>query len=288
MEVVQPASSSRARRRRLLRHNRLATLGAIIVCVVVLIGVFAPLVAPYDPILQDTPHRLEPPSAAHLLGSDQFGRDILSRLAFGSRTTLLVAVSAVAVGLLVGGGLGLVSGFVGGQVERVIVMLIDVLLSFPLLLLAILVAFILGPGVVNVAIAVGISQVPTFARLARALTLSVRERDYVAAASAVGARPDRVMLRHVLPNIAGPLGAQATSTVALAILSATSLNFLGIGVQPPTPDWGAMVADAKRYIFDRPELALYPGVAILVTVLGLNLAGDGLLDVLGQRDRRAA
>lgn len=131
------------------------------------------------------------------------------------------------------------------------------------------------------------SQVPTFARLARALTLAVREREFVAAATALGAAPGRVMLRHVLPNIAGPLGAQATSTLGLAILSATSLNFLGLGVQPPIPDWGAMVADAKRYIFDRPELALYPGVSILLTVVSLNLAGDGLLDILGQRDRHA-
>jgi peptide/nickel transport system permease protein len=137
--------------------------------------------------------------------------------------------------------------------------------------------------VVNLALAVAISQVPTFARLARALTLSVRDREFVVAANAVGAPPGRIMLRHVLPNIAAPLGAQATSTLALAILSATSLNFLGLGVQPPTPDWGAMVADAKRYIFDRPELALYPGSAILVTVFALNIAGDGFLDVLARR-----
>jgi peptide/nickel transport system permease protein len=206
---------------------------------------------------------------------------------FGSRTTLLVAVSAVAVALVAGAGLGLVAGFVGGRVERLAVMLIDVVLSFPLLLLAILVAYILGPGVMNLALAVGVAQVPTFARLARALTLSMRERDFVTAANALGAPPARVMLRHVLPNIAAPLGVQATSTLALAILSATSLSFLGLGVQPPTPDWGAMVAESKRYIFDRPELSLYPGAAILLTVLGLNLAGDGLLDVLGSRDRRA-
>jgi len=166
-------------------------------------------------------------------------------------------------------------------------MMIDVVLSFPLLLLAILVAYILGPGVMNLALAVGVAQVPTFARLARALTLSMRERDFVTAANALGAPPARVMLRHVLPNIAAPLGVQATSTLALAILSATSLNFLGLGVQPPTPDWGAMVAESKRYIFDRPELSLYPGAAILLTVLGLNLAGDGLLDVLARGDRRA-
>ena len=243
---------------------------------------------PYDPIELDTPHRLEPPSPAHLLGTDPFGRDIVARLLFGSRTTLLVAVSAVAVALVAGGGLGLLAGFVGGRVERLAVMLIDVLLSFPLLLLAILVAYILGPGVMNLALAVGVAQVPTFARLARALTLSMRERDFVTAANALGARPARVMLRHVLPNIASPLGVQATSTLALAILSATSLNFLGLGVQPPTPDWGAMVAESKRYIFDRPELSLYPGAAILLTVVSLNLAGDGLLDVLGRRDRRAA
>jgi peptide/nickel transport system permease protein len=244
-------------------------------------------VTPYDPIELDTPHRLEPPTSVHLLGTDPFGRDIVARLLFGSRTTLLVAVSAVAVALFAGGALGLLAGFVGGRVERLAVMLIDVLLSFPLLLLAILVAYILGPGVMNLALAVGVAQVPTFARLARALTLSMRERDFVTAANAVGASSSRIMLRHVLPNIAAPLGVQATSTLALAILSATSLNFLGLGVQPPTPDWGAMVAESKRYIFDRPELSLYPGAAILLTVLSLNLAGDGLLDVLGRRDRRA-
>ncbi len=286
--TAQQASSSRRTRTALLRRNKLATVGAGIALLVFLLGLFAPWVTPYDPLEQDTPNRLQPPSAAHLLGTDQFGRDIVTRLAFGSRTTLLVALTAVAVALLAGGGLGLLGGFVGGEVERVIGMLMDVLLSFPLLLLAILVAFILGTGVINLAFAVGISQIPTFARLARALTLSVRERDFVTAANALGAAPARIMLRHVLPNIAAPLGAQATSTLALAILSATSLNFLGLGVQPPTPDWGAMVADAKRYIFDRPELALYPGAAILLTVLALNLAGDGLLDVLGRRDRRAA
>jgi peptide/nickel transport system permease protein len=281
------ASSSRRTRGRLLRRNKLAVLGAALTLIVLVLGLLAPWVTPYDPIGLDTPHRLEPPSAAHLLGTDPFGRDIVARLLFGSRTTLLVAVSAVAVALVAGGGLGLVAGFVGGRVERLAVMLIDVVLSFPLLLLAILVAYILGPGVMNLALAVGVAQVPTFARLARALTLSMRERDFVTAANALGAPPARVMLRHVLPNIAAPLGVQATSTLALAILSATSLNFLGLGVQPPTPDWGAMVAESKRYIFDRPELSLYPGAAILLTVLGLNLAGDGLLDVLARGERRA-
>ena len=286
--TAQQPSSSRRTRGTLLRHNKLATLGAAIAVVVFLLGLFAPWVTPYDPIEQDTPNRLQPPSASHLLGTDQFGRDIVARLAFGSRTTLLVALAAVTVALLAGGGLGLLGGFIGGDVERLIGMLMDVLLSLTLLLLAILVAFILGPGIFNLALAVGVSQIPTFARLARALTLSVRERDFVTAANALGAPPVRIMLRHVLPNITAPLGAQTTSTLALAILSATSLNFLGLGVQPPTPDWGAMVADARRYIFDRPELALYPGAAILLTVIALNLAGDGLLDVLGRRDRRAA
>jgi peptide/nickel transport system permease protein len=286
--VLAPqASSSRRTRGRLLRRNKLAVLGAAVALVVLVLGLLAQWVTPYDPIELDTPHRLEPPSPAHLLGTDPFGRDIVARLLFGSRTTMLVALSAVAVALVAGGGLGLVAGFVGGRVERLAVMLIDVVLSFPLLLLAILVAYILGPGVMNLVLAVGVAQVPTFARLARALTLSMRERDFVTAANALGAPPARVMLRHVLPNIAAPLGVQATSALALAILSATSLNFLGLGVQPPTPDWGAMVAESKRYIFDRPELSLYPGAAILLTVLALNLAGDGLLDVLGRRDRRA-
>ncbi|MBA2447159.1 MAG: ABC transporter permease [Chloroflexi bacterium] len=277
--VSRPPRGLRALGRRVGR-NRLAALGGTFALVVVLLGVTASWVAPYDPIEQNTARRLEDPSGDHLLGTDQFGRDILSRILFGSRTTLLVSTMAVGIAVVVGGTLGLLAGYLGGRVERGVTMLVDVLLSFPLILLAIMVVVILGPGVVNLAIAIGVAQVPIFARLGRALTLAAREREFVVAARGLGATSGRIMARHLLPNIAAPLGIQATTTLALAVLSATSLSFLGLGVQPPTPDWGAMINDSKRFIFDRPELSLYPGAAIALTVLSLNLLGDGLMDEL--------
>lgn len=253
---------------------------------ILLAGVLGPLFSPYDPIAQDTPHRLQDPTAAHLLGTDHFGRDILTRLLYGTRSVLVVAFTSVGLALTVGGVLGMLAGYAGGAVESTIMRIADVMLSFPLVLLSVVIVVALGPGLANVALAVGISQVPIFIRLAQALTLSTRRRDFVEAARCLGADGPRVLSLHILPNIFGPLLVQSTATVALAILNATALNFLGLGIQPPSPDWGAMVSDFRRFVFDRPWLPLYPGLAIAITVLSINLLGDGVVQLLDPAARR--
>lgn len=271
---------------RLIR-NPAAFIAGLVFLLIVLAGVLAPILTPYDPIAQDTTHRLEGRSAAHLLGTDHFGRDIVTRLLYGSRTILLVGFASIGAALAVGTAFGALAGYRGGWTELGIMRSVEVLLSFPLVLLALIIVVALGPGVLNLILAISLSQVPLFARLAHALTLSVRTRDFVLAARCLGARDTRILGCHVLPNIAALLGVQAVTMLALAILNATALNFLGFGIQPPSPDWGAMVNDFKRFVFDQPQLPLYPGVAIAVTVLSLNLLGDGLLDLVDPRARAA-
>jgi peptide/nickel transport system permease protein len=297
MSVVLPASDtalavslSSARRRRLLlrqlSRNPSAVAGGAIFLLIVLAGLFAPLLSPYDPVAQNTAIRLEGPSAAHLLGTDHFGRDIFTRLLYGSQTILLVAFVSIAIALVVGTLAGSAAGYHRGWVEASIMRSVDVMLSFPLVLLAMIVVVILGPGVLNLIIAIGISQIPLFTRLAHSLTLSIGSRDFVQAAQCLGAPTARVVRSHILPNIAPPLVVQAATTMALAILNATALNFLGFGIQPPSPDWGAMVNDFKRFIFDQPLLPFYPGAAIAITVLSLNLLGDGLVDLVDPTARK--
>ena len=271
--------------RQLLR-NPAALVGGLVFLLIVLGGILAPLLSSYDPIAQDTPNRLKGISAAHWLGTDDFGRDIFTRLLYGSQTVLLVAFVSIAFALAVGTLLGTLAGYRGGRLEGLVMRTMDVMLSFPLMLLSIIIVVVLGPGVLNLILAIGISQVPLFTRLARALTLAVRTRDFVQAAAGFGADDARILARHVLPNIAAPLVVQATTTMSLAILNAASLNFLGLGIQPPSPDWGAMVSDFRRFVFDRPELPLYPGAAIAITVLGLNLLGDGLIDLVDPTARK--
>jgi peptide/nickel transport system permease protein len=267
-------------------HNRPALFGAVVLGLIVLAAIFAPVLTPYDPIAQDTAHRLEPPSPAHLLGTDHFGRDIFTRLLYGAQTILVVAFVSIAFALTVGALFGAAAGYHRGYVETAIMRAVDVLLSFPLILLAMMIVVVLGPGVTNLIVAIGISQVPLFTRLAHSLTLSVCSQDYVLAAECLGAPSRRVVLRHVFPNIGVPIFVQATTTMALAILNATALNFLGFGIQPPSPDWGAMVNDFKRFVFDQPILPFYPGFAIALTVLSLNLLGDGLIEVLDPTARK--
>jgi peptide/nickel transport system permease protein len=271
---------------RQLARNPSALIGGIVFGLIVLASILAPVLTPYDPIAQDTTHRLEPASASHLLGTDHFGRDIYTRLLYGSHSILVVAVVSIALALIVGVMLGAAAGYHRGLVEVAVMRAVDVLLSFPLILLAMIVVVVLGPGVTNLIIAIGISQVPLFARLAHSLTLSTCARDFVQAAECLGAPSYRVVLRHVLPNIAAPIFVQATTTMALAILNATALNFLGFGIQPPSPDWGAMVNDFKRFVFDQPILPFYPGAAIALTVLSLNLLGDGLIDLIDPTARK--
>ena len=253
---------------------------------VVLAGLLGPQLAAYDPIAQDARHRLQGISAAHWLGTDDFGRDIFTRLLCGAQTVLLVAFASIGFALAVGTLLGILAGYRGGHVDSLVMRTMDVMLSFPLMLLSIIIVVVLGPGVLNLILAIGISQVPLFTRLARSLTLSVRTRDFVQAAAGFGATDARILAWHILPNIAAVLVVQATTTTSLAILNAASLNFLGLGIQPPAPDWGAMVADFRRFVFDRPELPLYPGAAIAITVLSLNLLSDGLIELVDPTARK--
>ena len=264
----------------------LAVAGLAIALIWVVIALFAPLIAPYGSLAQYAPEenhldqKLLEPTPAHLLGTDHLGRDILARLAFGARFSLLIGFAAVGVGLAIGVPLGAVSGFYGGWLDLVIQRMIDVLLSFPGFLLALSLVAVLGVGIENVMIAVGLGVVPAFVRLVRASTLSIRSRDYVEAARAAGAHGPSIIWRHVLPNALPPVVVQATLGLGSTLLTAAGLGFLGLGVQQPTPEWGSMLGEGRSYIFSNPNLATFPGIAIFLTVLGFNLAGDGLRDAL--------
>ena len=264
---------------RRLRRDRAAMLGAACLLLLVLGAVAAPLVAPYEPTKVTMRERLQTPSARHLLGTDQFGRDILSRIVHGTRISLTIGLISVGIGLGLGTTLGLLAGFFR-RLDYPIVAAMDVLLSFPQILLAIAIVAALGPGIFNAMIAVGIGTVPAFTRLTRATTLSIRERDYVEAARALGAGNARLLVRHVLANSLAPLIVFATLALAGAVLSAAILSFLGLGAQPPMPEWGAMVAEGRAFIAQYPHIATFPSLAIFVVVLCFNLLGDGLRDAL--------
>ncbi len=269
--------------RRFLRH-RGAVLGLALVLVLALAAALAPVLAPYAPDAQDLRARLRPPSAEHWFGTDEFGRDVFSRVLFGARVSLLTGLVPVATGLLVGTAIGLVAGFYRGWLDDVLMRVMDVLLAFPSLLLALAVVGTLGPGLVNAVIAVAIVSVPGYARLARSVVIAAREEEFVHAARALGAKDPRLMLRHVLPAAVGPLTVQATLGIGFAILSMAGLSFLGLGVQPPTADWGEMLSRGRRFLPGSSWLLLYPGAAVSLTVLAFNLLGDGLRDAFDPRD----
>ena len=243
----------------------------------------APTVAPYRPLEMDYHHPLGPPSAAHWLGTDLFGRDILSRLLHGGRLTLLIGFIAVAISSSIGVVLGLISGYYGGWVDTAIMRIIDMLLALPRILLALCVVALLGRGLTNVMVAVGISGISGYARLVRGSVLSAREQVYVEAARAVGCPHRRIMFRHVLPSVVAPVIVLATLDVAGAILSASSLSFLGLGAQPPDPEWGLMLHEGRTYLRQAPWITMVPGLAIMLTVLSINILGDGLRDALDPR-----
>lgn len=268
--------------RRLLRH-RLAAAGMLIVGGLILVALLAPMLAPYDPVAQNLGNAFLPASAAHPLGTDEFGRDIFSRLIYGTRVSLLVGVVSVGIGLVAGATAGLLSGYSGGLVDVSISGVMDVLLAVPGVLLAIAIVAALGPGLFNVMVATGISSIPVFARLARGSVLSVKETEFIEAVRALGGTTGRVLYRHILPNIAAPLVVMASLYMASAILTAAGLSFLGLGAQPPTPEWGAMLSRGREYLRSAPHLAAYPGIAILITVMGFNFLGDGLRDALDPR-----
>lgn len=266
----------RARGWRQLRRSRLALPGGLIVVLFVVVAILAPLLAPYEPTKGDLANVLGGPSRAHPLGTDELGRDVLSRIIHGARLSILEGLLAVALAMAIGVPAGLLSGYVGGRTDAILMRLIDILLAFPGVLLAVAIISILGPGLFNAMVAVGIYTVPIFARLARGSTLSVKQEVYIEGCRAVGMSDLRILGRHVFPNVSPSLGVMAALRVAMAILTASSLSFLGLGAQPPSPEWGAMLSNGRNYVLIAPHLVLFPGLAILLLVLGLNLFQDGL------------
>ncbi len=264
-----------------LIHARLAGLGMVIIILFALSAIFAPLIAPYSPTKQQITNGLKPPSAEHLLGTDQLGRDLLSRILYGGQASLQVGIIAVGMALLIGVSLGLIAGYWNNSpLESVIMRLMDAQLAFPPLVLALALVAALGPSLQDAIIAIGIVGIPTYARLKHGQVLSVRERDYIEAARASGATDWRIILRHILPNVTAPLIVQASLGVAFAILAEAGLSFLGVGVQPPTPSWGEMLNSGRGYLDIDPWLIIGPGMAIFLCVLGFNFLGDGIRDVL--------
>jgi len=270
---------------RRLRRHKLAIFGLFLFIGLVLIAAFAPWLVPYDPNEQNFPESLQPPSARHLMGTDEFGRDILSRIIFGARMSLQVGVISVGIALSCGVVLGSTAGYAGGWMDNVIMRVMDIMLAFPAILLAIAIMAVLGPGLKNAMVAIGIVAIPQYARIVRGSILAVRENDYVEAARAIGCNHLTIIRRHILPNVLAPIIVRATLGTSEAILEAAALGFLGLGVQPPTSEWGTMLSRAQRFIYTAPYIATFPGVAITVTVLGLNLFGDGLRDALDPRLR---
>ena len=284
-----PANTTQKKRRspalRRFMRNKLAVIGAVVLTLLALTALFAPWLAPADPSKIFFTEMRAAPSPAHWFGTDELGRDILSRVMYGARVSLSAGLISVTMALLVGTSMGLIAGYVRGWLDDLLMRIVDAMLSLPFLVLAIALAAILGPSLRNTMIAIAIVTAPVFARITRGEVLAQREREYVQAAQALGARDGRVILRHLLPNISGPLIVQTSLAIANAILAESSLSFLGLGVQPPEPSWGSMLNAARGYLADAPWMALFPGAAIFLGVLAFNLLGDGLREALDPRGR---
>ncbi|MDN5351886.1 MAG: peptide/nickel transport system permease protein [Clostridiales bacterium] len=266
-----------------LMRNKAAVLGLVIILILILSAIFANVVAPFSYDEQNLRQRFLAPSPEHWFGTDEYGRDIFSRILYGSRTSLMVGAISVTISSGIGTLLGAISGYYGNRVDNIIMRFIDIMLAIPNILLAISIAATLGPGIVNVMIAVGISSVPGYARLVRASVMSLRDQEFIEAARSIGANDFRIIMKHILPNCMAPIIVQATMSIAIAILSAAALSFLGLGVQPPMPEWGSMLSNGRAYIRDYWWVVTFPGVAIMATVFAFNLFGDGLRDALDPR-----
>ena len=268
-----------------IRHHKMASFGAGIVVLMVLSALLAPWLAPHDPLEQDVLMRLAPPSADFPLGNDSFGRDILARILWGGRVSLYVSTLSVLIAIFVGGALGILAGYIGGLFDRVLMAAMDVLLSFPTLVMGLLVVAMMGPTVGNLILAITLTAVAPFARIARAPTLTVKERDFVEAGRALGFSHLRVMVVHILPNVLDDILVMGALWLATAIRTEASLSFIGLGVRPPTASWGGMIREGFENILDAPWLAIFPSIAILVVMFGLNMLGDGLRDTSDPRLR---
>ena len=289
MTRPSPQERERARRWTVLRQaarTRLGPLGVVVMIVAIAVALFAPLISPYDPLKQDLGNTLARPDRAHLMGTDNVGRDVLSRMMWGTRVSLLAGFGSVALAMVTGGLLGLLAGYAGGRTDGLVMRVMDAVLSFPPLVLALALGAVLGAGLTGVVIALGVVYTPTFARLMRGQVLTITARDYVEAARALGAPGWRVAWHHVLPNAAAPIVIQASLSVAFAILAEASLSFLGLGIQPPGASWGSMINAGRGYLQQAPWIVFWPGTALFVTVVGLNFVGDAVREALDPRLRK--
>jgi peptide/nickel transport system permease protein len=282
----RPGRSTRREALRTLRRDRAASLGFILFFLIVGAAIFAPIIAPHDPMVLQMRDRFQGPSFAHPLGTDELGRDLLSRLIYGARVSMSVGVLSVGLAALVGVPLGLIGSYYGGRSDSIIMRLMDGLLAFPAIILALAIMTALGPSLINAMVAIGIVYIPTFARIMRSSVLGLKEQDFVEAARAIGCTDWRLMYRAVLPNCLSPLIVQVTVGFANAILTEAALSFLGLGIQPPTPSWGAMLAMGRRFLTQTAWYSTTAGAAIFLAVLSLNLVGDGLRDALDPRLRK--
>jgi peptide/nickel transport system permease protein len=265
---------------RTMRRSPVTILGLVVITIMILVGVFAQLLAPYAMEAMQVQDRLQGPSPVHMMGTDKFGRDIYSRVVFGAQVSLIVGVGATLVAGVVGSLVGSISAFLGGWVEEVTMRVMDIILAFPYIILAIVMVAIVGPSFVNLIVIIGLVRIPQFARVARSSTLKVKQFEYVLAAHSMGQTPWGVLSHHVLPNCVGPLIVLASLSVGTAIGAEATLSFLGLGIQPPMSSWGTLLADGRSFMFDAPWMATFPGLAISLTILGSNLVGDGLRDAL--------
>ncbi len=270
----------------LFKKNKLAVVGMAILLIMIVLAIFANVIAPYGFDEQDYRNTFQTSSSEHLLGTDNLGRDIFSRLLYGARVSLRVGIISVGIGMAVGGLIGALAGFYGGKVDMVLMRIMDVFLAIPPIILAISICAALGPGLTNTMIAVGISSVPTYARILRSSVMSIKQVEFVEAARAIGAGDARVIGKHVIPNSLAPLIVQGSMGIARSIISAANLSFIGLGIQPPNPEWGAMLSAGRSYFREYPHMVIWPGIAIMFAVLSFNLLGDGLRDALDPKLKR--
>ncbi len=285
-EAFAPRPSRLKETGEIILKNKLTLVGFLIVGIIVAIGVLSPLIAPYDPNLMNMPERLAAPSASHLFGTDEMGRDILSRIMYGARISIVVGVVIVLCSAAIGCFLGSLSGYAGGKIDQAVMAVTDMILAFPSMVLALALTAAMGPGLVNTMLAVIIVRIPMYTRLMRGQVLVQKEQQYVRAAKTFGERPFMIVLRHIVPNCLTPLMVQMTLGIGDAILIASSMSFIGLGAQPPTPEWGAMISTARIYAIDQWWYAAFPGLFILMTIMGFNLIGDGIRDILDPRSRK--
>ena len=268
-----------------LKRNKMAVLGLFLITIMIVLAIFADVIADYETVVikQNLSNRLQAPSMSHILGTDEFGRDIFARLIHGARVSLKVGVLAVGISIAIGGALGAIAGYYGGHLDNIIMRIMDIFLAVPSILLAIAIVSALGPNLINLMVAISISSIPGYARIVRASVLSIRDQEYVEAAKAIGASDTRIILKHIIPNSLAPVIVQGTLGVAGAILSVAGLSFIGLGIQPPAPEWGSMLSGGRQYLRYAWWVTTFPGLAIMITILSLNLLGDGLRDALDPR-----